>query len=108
MMISHRVENGGLTLCCDLIHPLQELEALKTELEDSLDTTATVQDLRNKREMELRDLKQKLELSQQQHEAQIQDMRARTNQQIESVNEEVDNMRKVPLLFLCTHTHSDM
>ena len=77
-----------------LYHP-QELEALKTELEDSLDTTAAVQDLRNKRESELQELKRTLETSQQQHELQMQDLRTRYNQQIEALTDEVENTRKV-------------
>lgn len=77
-----------------LSHP-QELEALKTELEDSLDTTAAVQDLRNKRESELQELKRTLETSQQQHELQLQDLRTRYSQQIEALTDEVENVRKV-------------
>ena len=77
-----------------MVHP-QELEALKTELEDSLDTTAAVQDLRNKRESELQELKRTLETSQQQHELQLQDLRTRYSQQIEALTDEVENVRKV-------------
>lgn len=73
----------------------QELEALKTELEDSLDTTAAVQDLRNKRESELQELKRTLETSQQQHEMQVQDVRTRYSQQIEALTDEVESVRKV-------------
>ncbi|KAL8616918.1 hypothetical protein ACOMHN_041837 [Nucella lapillus] len=72
----------------------EELEALKTELEDSLDTTAAVQDLRNKREQDLTDLKRTLESSQQQHETQLQDIRGRYNQQIETLSAEVETTRK--------------
>ncbi|KAK7113791.1 hypothetical protein V1264_013012 [Littorina saxatilis] len=73
----------------------EELEALKTELEDSLDTTAAVQDLRNKRETELQDLKRTLETASQQHEVQVQEVRAKYNQQVEALTEEVENTRKV-------------
>jgi uncharacterized protein YicC (UPF0701 family) len=79
------------------------LEALKTELEDSLDTTAAVQDLRNKRENELQDLKKTLETSQQQYEVQVQDVRQKYTVQLEAVNEELENARKVcvQLSFSC-------
>ena len=77
---------------------LQELEALKTELEDSLDTTAAVQDLRNKRESELQDLKRTLESNQQQHEVQVQEVRNRYNQQVEALTDEMDTIRKVHCL----------
>lgn len=82
----------------------QELEALKTELEDSLDTTAAVQDLRTKREQELQELKRTLEQSQRTHEEQLQEMRSKYNQQIETLNEEVENARKVRMfIFFFLH-----
>ncbi|KAK7484698.1 hypothetical protein BaRGS_00024106 [Batillaria attramentaria] len=72
----------------------EELEALKTELEDSLDTTAAVQDLRNKREHEVQDLKRTLDTSQKQHEEQLQEVRNRYSQQLETLGEEVETVRK--------------
>ena len=50
---------------------IQELEALKSELEDSLDTTAAVQQLRDKREHELLALKKNLEDESKNHEQQV-------------------------------------
>ena len=71
------------------------MEALKTELEDSLDTTAAVQDLRSKREEEVRDMKKSIEASQRNHEVQITEMRSKHNQQLEQLNEELESVRKV-------------
>ena len=76
------------------------MEALKTELEDSLDTTAAVQDLRNKRESELQDLKKTLEVNQQQHDQQVQDVKHKYNSQIENLNEEIENVKKVSVVSL--------
>lgn len=75
------------------------MEALKTELEDSLDTTAAVQDLRNKREQELQELKRMLDQGQRQHEEQLQEVRNRYNQQVEALTEELENTRKVKLNY---------
>ena len=49
----------------------EELEALKSELEDSLDTTAAVQQLRDKRESELVQLKKALEAETKAHEQSV-------------------------------------
>lgn len=68
---------------------------MKTELEDSLDTTAAVQDLRAKREDELKDLKVTIEKNQKTYEAQVADMRGKHQQQMEQFNEELENVRKV-------------
>jgi len=71
------------------------LEALKTELEDSLDTTAAVQDLRSKREDELKDLKVTIDRNQKTYEVQVGDMRSKHQQQMEQFNEELESVRKV-------------
>lgn len=73
----------------------QELEALKSELEDSLDTTAAVQDMRQKREVEVGELKKRLEEEGKQHEAQVQDIRHKHAQQIDQFNEQIDQVKKV-------------
>ena len=71
------------------------MEALKTELEDSLDTTAAVQDLRSKREDELKDLKVTIDRNQKTYEVQVGDMRSKHQQQMEQFNEELESVRKV-------------
>ena len=78
---------------------LQELEALKIELEGSLDTTAAVQELRTKREQEVMALKRSLDEEVKAREAQMQDFRHRHTQQVEEVNEQLDQMKRV-----CTGT----
>lgn len=72
----------------------EELEALKSELEDSLDNTAAVQDLRNKREEELKELKRVIATKQKTHEDQMQETRSKYTQQIETLNEELENVKK--------------
>lgn len=71
------------------------MEALKSELEDSLDATAAMQEVRHKRETEVQDLKKNMDVEKKQHEEQIQEMRQKYNQQLEAVNEELDAVRKV-------------
>lgn len=73
----------------------QELEALKIELEGSQDTTAAVQELRTKREQEVMQLKRNLDEEVKAREAQMQDFRHRHTQQVEEVNEQLDQMKRV-------------
>lgn len=68
---------------------------MKTEFEESLDATAAVQELRNKREEELRDLKKALEDSQKKYEGNLYEARSKHNQQNETLNEELENVKKV-------------
>ncbi|XP_041362309.1 myosin heavy chain, non-muscle-like isoform X2 [Gigantopelta aegis] len=72
----------------------EELEALKTEFEESLDTTAAVTELRNKREQEVMELKKTEELERRKHEEQIQETRQKYQGQVEQLNEELENLRK--------------
>lgn len=76
----------------------QELEALKTELEENLDATAAVQDIRAKREDELRELKQALQTSQKQYETNAHDLKHKYQQQADQLNEDLDNVKKVTLV----------
>lgn len=73
----------------------EELEALKSELEDSLDVTAAAQDLRGKREDELKDLKCTIDRNHKTYETQVTEMRTKHQHQIENFNEELENVRKV-------------
>ncbi|XP_044253340.1 myosin heavy chain, non-muscle isoform X2 [Tribolium madens] len=72
----------------------EELEALKNELLDSLDTTAAQQELRSKREQELANLKKNLEEENQVHEATLADMRHKHTQELASLNEQLENIKK--------------
>ena len=73
----------------------EELEALKSELEDNLDMTAAMQDLRNKRELEVIQLKKMLEDDAKLHDNQLQDVRHKHSQQLEQVNEQLEQVKKV-------------
>lgn len=73
----------------------EELEALKNELLDSLDTTAAQQELRSKREQELATLKKNLEEETSTHESHLADMRHKHSTELSTVNEQLENIKKV-------------
>ena len=73
----------------------QELEALKSELEDSLDTTAAAHDLRSKREQEVLELKRAMDDEARNHESAVQDLRHKYTQQLDEANEQLDQTKKV-------------
>ncbi|XP_063701488.1 myosin heavy chain, non-muscle isoform X2 [Culicoides brevitarsis] len=73
----------------------EELEALKNELLDSLDTTAAQQELRSKREQELATLKKSLEDEAGNHENQLAEMRHKHSQEIASINEQLESIKKL-------------
>ncbi|XP_059170078.1 myosin heavy chain, non-muscle-like isoform X2 [Physella acuta] len=75
----------------------EELEALRGELEDSLDTTAAVQELRTKREQEVSELKRMVEGAQKAHEEGVQELRQKYTQQVEQINEELENAKKIKI-----------
>jgi Myosin tail len=81
----------------DINSCLQELEALKNELEDSTNTTAAAEVLRTKREQEVVDLKRSMEDEVRSHEAAIQELRRKHTQQLEEAGEQLDQVRKVVL-----------
>ncbi|XP_035254581.1 myosin-11-like [Anguilla anguilla] len=71
-----------------------ELEALKSELEDTLDTTAAQQELRVKREQEVALLKQTLEEEGRAHEAQVQELRQKHTQAAEELSEQLEQCKR--------------
>uniref|UniRef100_A0A7N6FMA3 Myosin, heavy chain 11b, smooth muscle n=1 Tax=Anabas testudineus TaxID=64144 RepID=A0A7N6FMA3_ANATE len=73
----------------------EELNALRTELEDSLDTTAAQQELRAKREQEVAMLKKAMEEESRSHEAQIQDLRQKHSQAVEELTEHLEQAKRV-------------
>ncbi|XP_055526751.1 myosin heavy chain, non-muscle isoform X1 [Wyeomyia smithii] len=73
----------------------EELEALKNELLDSLDTTAAQQELRSKREQEVATLKKTLEDEAANHEGQMSDTRHKHAQELSSINEQLENLKKL-------------
>uniref|UniRef100_A0A665V3G1 Myosin, heavy chain 11a, smooth muscle n=1 Tax=Echeneis naucrates TaxID=173247 RepID=A0A665V3G1_ECHNA len=73
----------------------EELEALKSELEDTLDTTATQQELRAKREQEVTLLKRAIEEENRTHEAQVHEMRQKHTQAVEELSEQLEQSKRV-------------
>ena len=73
----------------------EELEALKSELEDSLETSVAVQELRNKREMEVVHLKKQIDDESKAKETQIQELRAKHSAAQEQLNEQIDTGKRV-------------
>ena len=73
----------------------EELEALKSELEDSLETSVAVQELRNKREMEVVHLKKQIDDESKAKETQIQELRAKHTAAQEQLNEQIDTAKRV-------------
>jgi len=71
------------------------LEALKSELEDSLDTTAAAHELRGKREQEVTELKRAMEEEARSHETSVQELRHKYTQQLEESNDQLDQIKKV-------------
>jgi len=68
---------------------------LKSELEDSLDTTAAAQELRGKREQEVTELKRQMDEEAHGHETVVQELRHKYTVQLEEANDQLDQTRKV-------------
>lgn len=73
----------------------EELEALRTELEDTLDTTAAQQELRSRREAELGELQRCVEGETRRHEAQLSELRVKHCSAIDNLQEQLDNSKRV-------------
>ncbi len=71
------------------------MEAIKSELEDSVEVTAAQLELRNKRENELQDLKKTLEEETRAHETHIQELRHKNNHAVEELTEQLENVKRV-------------
>ncbi|XP_074163944.1 myosin-14 isoform X1 [Sminthopsis crassicaudata] len=72
----------------------EELEALRGELEDTLDSTNAQQELRTKREQEVSELKQALEEEARSHEAAVQELRQRHSQAVGELGEQLEQARR--------------
>ena len=68
---------------------------MKSELEDSLDTTAAAQELRGKREQEVTELKRAMEEEAHGHETALHELRHKYTQQLEEANDQLDQTKKV-------------
>uniref|UniRef100_A0A452TV67 Myosin heavy chain 14 n=1 Tax=Ursus maritimus TaxID=29073 RepID=A0A452TV67_URSMA len=72
----------------------EELEALRSELEDTLDSTNTQQELRSKREQEVTELKKALEEETRVHEVAVQELRQRHGQALGELVEQLEQARR--------------
>ncbi|XP_011801897.1 PREDICTED: myosin-14 [Colobus angolensis palliatus] len=72
----------------------EELEALRSELEDTLDSTNAQQELRSKREQEVTELKKTLEEETRIHEAAVQELRQRHGQALGELAEQLEQARR--------------
>ncbi|XP_077836929.1 myosin-14 isoform X7 [Macaca mulatta] len=72
----------------------EELEALRSELEDTLDSTNAQQELRSKREQEVTALKKTLEEETRIHEAAVQELRQRHGQALGELAEQLEQARR--------------
>ncbi|EDL22741.1 myosin, heavy polypeptide 14, isoform CRA_b, partial [Mus musculus] len=72
----------------------EELEALRGELEDTLDSTNAQQELRSKREQEVTELKKALEEESRAHEVSMQELRQRHSQALVEMAEQLEQARR--------------
>nr|KAF6411055.1 myosin heavy chain 14 [Rousettus aegyptiacus] len=72
----------------------EELEALRGELEDTLDSTNAQQELRSKREQEVTELKKALEEETRVHEVTVQELRQRHGQALGELAEQLEQARR--------------
>lgn len=72
----------------------EELEALRGELEDTLDSTNAQQELRSKREQEVTELKKTLEEEARTHEVAMQELRQRHSQALGELTEQLEQARR--------------
>ncbi|XP_054553286.1 myosin-14 [Talpa occidentalis] len=72
----------------------EELEALRGELEDTLDSTNAQQELRSKREQEVTELKKALEEETRVHEVAVQELRQRHGQALGELTEQLEQARR--------------
>ncbi|XP_035924022.2 myosin-14 isoform X1 [Halichoerus grypus] len=72
----------------------EELEALRSELEDTLDSTNAQQELRSRREQEVTELKKALEEETRVHEVAVQELRQRHGQALGELAEQLEQARR--------------
>ncbi|CAL8310428.1 unnamed protein product [Arctogadus glacialis] len=73
----------------------EELNSLRSELEDSLDSTAAQQELRARREQEVAALKRSLEQEVAASQARLQELRSKHSQTLEEVKEQLEQTKRV-------------
>lgn len=74
------------------------MESLKSELEESIDTTAAATDMRQKREHEVMTLKKSVEEEAAAHEAAMAQLKQKSAQHIEQIQEKLDATLKVSVV----------
>jgi len=74
---------------------------LKSELEDSLDTTAAAQELRGKRDQEVAELKRVMDEEVRNHETVVHELRHKHTQQLDETNDQLDQTKKVASTSYC-------
>ena len=80
----------------------KELESLKSELEESIDTTTAAQEMKQKRESELVALKKSVEEEAHAHEAAMSQLKQKQAQVVEELNEQLETTKKVfPYTLTC-------
>uniref|UniRef100_A0A8C5C0P9 Uncharacterized protein n=1 Tax=Gadus morhua TaxID=8049 RepID=A0A8C5C0P9_GADMO len=97
---SSRRTGGGRRRCCGRVEKAnrelgEELNSLRSELEDSLDSTAAQQELRARREQEVAALKRSLEQEVQASQARLQELRSKHSQTLEEVKEQLEQTKRV-------------
>ena len=73
----------------------QELENLKSELEESIDTTTAAQEMKAKREQELDSLKKSITEESNAHEAAMSNLRQKHSHLVEDLNGQLETTKKV-------------
>ncbi|KAL5253440.1 hypothetical protein ACHWQZ_G013281 [Mnemiopsis leidyi] len=72
----------------------EELQKINNELMTSVDNTAVLQDLRNKREQEAEGLKKELQKERDEHENMLKEMRNKYQGQVEDLEERMETQKK--------------
>ena len=68
---------------------------MKSELEESIDTTAAVEEMRKKRENELESVKKSIDEESAAHEAAMSNLRQKHSQLVEELNVQLEATKKV-------------
>ena len=84
---------------------VKELESLKSELEESMDTTQAATAMRQSREQELMALKKSVEEESTAHEAAMSQLRHKHAQLVEDLNEQLETAKKVLLIIKISTTN---
>ena len=75
---------------------------MKSELEESIDTTAAVEEMRKKREGELESVKKSIDEESAAHEAAMSNLRQKHSQLVEELNVQLEATKKVTSRTLYT------